>query len=208
MGQEKSRQASLPYLYLVTPEPAPGGRPADFIRSLEASLRGGLRLVQFRAKSIAPASYRQLAVEVLACCRQYEAMLLLNADPRLLDEVDADGVHLDGARLAACQRDPQPLAYATGKLVSAACHSLEQLRQAEAIGADFVTLSPVLATASHPGASTLAWNGFGELAAQTNLPVYALGGMHEGLLATARAHGAYGIAGIGAFWRPSSALQT
>jgi thiamine-phosphate diphosphorylase len=195
MEPEKSRQASLPYLYLVTPEPEPGGRPADFIRSLEASLRGGIRLVQFRAKSIAPASYRQLAVEVLACCRQYEATLLLNADPRLLDEVDADGVHLDGARLAASRPDSD-----RGKLVSAACHSLEQLRQAEAIGADFVTLSPVLATASHPGTSTLEWDGFAGLAAQTKLPVYALGGMHRDLLAKAREHGAYGIAGIGAFW--------
>jgi 8-oxo-dGTP diphosphatase len=159
---------SLPRLYLVTPEP--GNRLPEFMRQLEASLLDGIRLVQFRAKTIEPALYRKLAADVLACCRQHDAVLLLNADPQLLDDVDADGVHLD------------------------------QLRQAEAIAADFVTLSPVLATASHPGAQTLGWSGFAELAAQTTLPVYALGGMNAGLLMEAQKNGAYGVAGIQAFW--------
>jgi thiamine-phosphate diphosphorylase len=189
-----SRPFSLQRLYLVTPEP--GDRLPEFLRQLEISLAGGIRLVQFRAKSIEPALYRTLAVEVLACCRQHEAVLLLNADPRLLDNVGADGVHLDGARLAACQSRP----VTSGKLVSAACHSLEQLRQAEAINVDFVTLSPVLMTASHPGAQTLGWDGFAGLAEQTTLPVYALGGMEAGLLAEAQKYGAYGVAGIQAFW--------
>jgi 8-oxo-dGTP diphosphatase len=185
---------SLPRLYLVTPEP--GNRLPEFMRQLEASLLDGIRLVQFRAKTIEPALYRKLAADVLACCRQHDAVLLLNADPQLLDDVDADGVHLDGARLAACRVRP----LASNKLISAACHSLEQLRQAEAIAADFVTLSPVLATASHPGAQTLGWSGFAELAAQTTLPVYALGGMNAGLLMEAQKNGAYGVAGIQAFW--------
>jgi thiamine-phosphate diphosphorylase len=188
--------APLPHLYLVTPEP--GNGPAEFLRQLEASLLHGIRLVQFRAKAIDAATYRALAVDVLACCRQYDARLLLNADPRLLDAIDADGVHLDSARLAACNaRPPIP----DGKLVGAACHSLEQMHLAEAITADFVTLSPVLPTASHPGAATLGWGNFSILAKQTAIPVYALGGMNENLQAHARAHGAYGLAGIQAFWR-------
>jgi thiamine-phosphate diphosphorylase len=187
----------LPHLYLVTPEP--GDSPADFLRQLEASLRHGIRLVQFRAKTMAPASYRALAVDVLACCRQSDALLMLNADPQLLDAVDADGVHLDGARLAACGGRPPVLG--SGKLVSAACHSLAQLRQAETIAADFVTLSPVLATASHPDAATLGWDAFAQLTVQTALPIYALGGMHGELLTQAQEHGAYGIAGIQGFWQ-------
>lgn len=191
-------QTTLPQLYLITPEPAYDRPQADFLRQLEASLRRGIRLVQFRAKSITPDAYRALAADVLACCRQYDALLMLNADPRLLDDIDADGVHLDGARLSAC--DGKPPLSDKSKLVGAACHSLEQLREAKAIAADFVTLSPVLPTGSHPGAPTLGWDGFAALAKQTRLPVYALGGMHEEMLADAQAHGAYGVAGIQAFW--------
>ncbi|HEY4317059.1 MAG TPA: thiamine phosphate synthase [Herbaspirillum sp.] len=191
-------KTTLPQLYLITPEPAYDRSRADFLAQLEASLRRGIRLVQFRAKTISPDAYRTLAAEVLACCRQYDALLLLNADPRLLDAIDADGVHLDGARLAACNAKP-PVSDGS-KLVSAACHSPEQLRQAEAIAADFVTLSPVFPTGSHPGAPTLGWDGFAALAKQTVLPLYALGGMHEEMLTQAQQRGAYGLAGIQAFW--------
>src|ERR1700730_7902131 len=184
----------LPRLYLVTPEP--GNRLTDFVQHLEHSLIAGIRLVQFRAKTLEPAAYEKLAIEVLACCRQYDALLLLNADPQLVDAIDADGVHLDGVRLAACQSRP----LAAGKLVSAACHSLEQLKKAETIAADMATVSPVLPTASHPEAPPLGWKGFRALAVQTTLPVYALGGMHTRLLENARKNGAYGVAGIQAFW--------
>jgi thiamine-phosphate pyrophosphorylase len=188
------RPSLLPRLYLVTPEP--DGAFSSFIDGLEKTLEAGIRLVQFRAKSLNPASYKKLALEVYACCRQHDAILLLNADPQLVDEIGADGVHLDGARLAACRSRP----LAADKLVSAACHSLEQLRKAETIGADMATLSPVLPTASHPEGALLGWESFAALAAQTALPVYALGGMQPGLLELARENGAYGIAGIQAFW--------
>ena len=191
-------QRPFPPLYLITPEPAYDRPQADFLQQLEASLRRGIRLVQFRAKTLSPDAYRALAIDVLACCRQYDALLLLNAEPGLLEAIDADGVHLDGARLAAC--DGKPPISDKGKLVGAACHSLEQLRQAKSIAADFVTLSPVLPTGSHPGVGTLGWDGFAELVKQTRLPVYALGGMDETMLEHARAHGAYGVAGIQAFW--------
>lgn len=184
----------LPRLYLVTPEP--GNRLTDFIQQLEHSLIAGIRLVQFRAKTLEPAAYEKLAIEVLACCRQHDAILLLNADAQLVDAIGADGVHLDGMRLAACRNRP----LAAGKLISAACHSLEQLKKAETIAADMATLSPVLPTASHPGAPLLGWEGFRALAIQSALPVYALGGMNTSLLEDARKNGAYGVAGIQAFW--------
>ena len=191
----RNSRASLPHLYLVTPEP--GGRTADFIRQLENSLIAGIDLVQLRAKTLDALAYKKLALDVLACCRRHDAILLLNASPQLVDEIGADGVHLDGARLAACTVRP----LAADRLVSAACHTTAQLRQAAAIAADMVTLSPVLTTGSHPDAIPLGWQGFASLAAQTKLPVYALGGMHEALLDEALRHGAYGIAGIQAFWR-------
>ena len=181
-------------MYLVTPEP--DGQFAAFIHQLEKSLIAGIRLVQFRAKTLEPALYKQLAVDVLACCRRHGAILLLNADPALVDTLGADGVHLDGTRLAAYRKRPLD----AGKLVCAACHTVAQLKQAETIGADIVTLSPVLPTASHPEAEPLGWKGFADIAAQTKLPVYALGGMRYQLLECAQKNGAYGIAGIQAFW--------
>jgi thiamine-phosphate diphosphorylase len=186
---------ALPPFYLVTPEPADAGFDV-YLGQLDQALEHGLKLVQLRAKSLSDAAYEALFRQVSERCRRAGARLLLNlpADNPLLPE--SDGVHLSSARLMACSSRPLP----AGKLVSAACHDAGQLRHAEAIGADLATLSPVLATASHPGAPALGWERFARLAAGTRLPVYALGGMSAGLLETARAHGAYGIAAIGAFW--------
>jgi len=60
-------------------------------------------------------------------------------------------------------------------------------------------LAPVLATQTHPGAASLGWEQFAELVAKVNLPVYALGGMTESSLTTARQSGGQGIAAIRAF---------
>lgn len=79
-------------------------------------------------------------------------------------------------------------------------HDAAQLRQAEKLALDFAVLSPVLPTLSHPGASTLGWQGFAEVLAGNSLPVYALGGMQPQDLNTARQHGAHGIAMQRAVW--------
>jgi len=57
----------------------------------------------------------------------------------------------------------------------------------------------VCETASHPEASPLGWNRFAELVRDARLPVYALGGVGPADLDRARAAGAQGVAGIGAF---------
>jgi 8-oxo-dGTP diphosphatase len=85
-------------------------------------------------------------------------------------------------------------------VVGASCHDASQLARAVTLGADFATLSPVTATASHPGAASLGWPAFQVLAEAAALPVYALGGMGPSRLEEAHAAGAQGVAGISGFW--------
>lgn len=83
--------------------------------------------------------------------------------------------------------------------LSAACHSLRQLQQAEHLALDAAILSPILPTPSHPGAPTLGWEKFAKLAQQVTLPIYALGGLTPEDLPIAQQQGAKGIAGIRTF---------
>jgi thiamine-phosphate diphosphorylase len=189
--------SSLPFLYLITPNPEEKNAFDDFIRQLENSLASGIRLVQLRAKNLDRSSYQDLAKQALASCRKYEARLILNAPPEQATELDADGVHLDSARLMACAERP----LSQHKLVAASCHNSEQLEQAKRIHADFVTLSPVLKTRSHPEASPLGWERFTELSALTDTPIYALGGILPEMLPDAQACGAYGVAAIRSLWQ-------
>ncbi len=201
-----ARRRELPSRYLITPQPGEDLR--GFVRALQDSLIGlGARhgeplLVQLRVHGLQAARRDELAREVLRCCRDHGARLLLGAgawdgEPaERLCGIGADGVHLPARMLESWRAADTP----RGQLLAASCHDLAQLLRARALGADLVTLSPVLPTASHPGAATLGWQGLARLCRDAVPPVYALGGVGPRQLEAARAAGAHGVAGIRAFW--------
>jgi 8-oxo-dGTP diphosphatase len=80
------------------------------------------------------------------------------------------------------------------------CHDRDQLLRAQALAADYVFLSPVQATHSHPEQSPLGWEVFTTMTEGLTVPVYALGGLGPEHVTLARRCGAFGIAGISAFW--------
>jgi 8-oxo-dGTP diphosphatase len=190
------RAAQLPSSYLITPQPGEEWEWPDFLDGLRQSLQAGVELLQLRAPDLNQDGYLKLARQVVACCREYGARILLNGDAALLEQCDADGIHLNSRRLLACTHRP----VADDKFLAASCHSLEELRQAERIGADFAVLSPVKMTASHPAARPLGWHRFHCLSERCAIPLYALGGMRQADLPDAWRHGAQGIAAIRALW--------
>ncbi len=184
----------LPREYLITP--APGDSIEIFLAQLEASLEAGIRLVQLRAKALSKDEYQNLAEKVVSICKRNQARILLNADPDIVQQLGADGVHLDSNRLMTCQKRPLPQEY----LVAASCHTQNDLEKAEQINADFALLSPVLKTASHPDAEPLGWERFEDIVEHCAMPVYALGGMQRKLLNHAIRNGGQGIAAIRSLW--------
>ncbi|HZH43444.1 MAG TPA: Nudix family hydrolase [Lysobacter sp.] len=181
-----------PAEYLVTP--APGADDAAWLAALSRALANGVRRVQLRAPGTGPARWRALAAQAAALCQAAGAEVLVNADAALARELGA-GLHLRAAQLAGAPHRPDD-----GRPLAASCHTLEDLRAAEAIGCDFVVLGPVQPTPSHPGAPVLGWDGFAALRAEVSLPIYAIGGLSREDQDQARQHGAQGIAAIRALW--------
>lgn len=185
----------LPPVYLITPEP--GSDPEGFLKTLAACVRGGIRLIQLRAKSLEARPYRALARQALALCEGHGATLLLNAEPDLATDLGAPGVHLTGERLLRLRGRPLGADY----WVAASCHNARELAHACRIGVDFAVLSPVRFTLSHPASRPLGWHRFRALVCAATVPVYALGGMGTGDLDTAWEHGGQGVACTSALWR-------
>lgn len=187
-----------PELYLVTP--APGGDLPAWLAALDAALESGITRVQLRAPGLEPATWRELASAALARCRRSGAELLLNRDVALARELGT-GVHLGSEQLGLLGERPLP----AGQAVGASCHTLEELRAAQALGCDFAVLGPVRATATHPDASPIGWEGFAGLRQHVGLPIYAIGGLGPDDVEAARRQGAQGIAAIRALWEPVTA---
>lgn len=183
---------ALPPLYAITHATHHGTRP--FMPRFEAALANGVRLVQIRERDMPSSALEAFARDATDRAHAVGARVLINSDERLCRAVGADGVHLPAARVMQLRARPR-----TG-LCAASCHNREELVKAAALEVDFAVLSPVLPTRSHPGAPTLGWEGFAHLCADLPMPVYALGGMQVGMLETAMAHNAHGVALLSGIW--------
>jgi 8-oxo-dGTP diphosphatase len=192
------KAVQLPERYLIT------GKfidQDDFLKKLTRALDRGVRLVQLRLKGddLSADMMRSLIQKSSALCIQARAKLLLNVSNHHLRSLDIstiafDGFHADSSMLNKLSTRPE------GALFSASCHSLDELHKARQLDADFVVLSPVKKTVSHPGTEPLGWQQFSELVEDCTMPVYALGGVTEEDMKSAWSHGAQGIAAISALW--------
>jgi len=146
-----------------------------------------------------------LAGALKRLCRARRLRLLIANDWRLAAAVGADGVHLAEARLP---RAPVAAFRARGWLVTAAAHGPPALWRAARAGADAALLSPVFATASHPGAAALGPCRFAALARRAPLPVYALGGITGATAVALEASAAAGLAAIAGLTPAAAAGRT
>ncbi len=187
----------LPSRYLITP--AHLTCADDVLAGLRLALAQGIRLIQLRLPHLDRDALSRLVRTALPLCRAQDAKLLLNQDVELAQALDCDGVHLSSRQLAALNRRPLP----SQQWVAASCHNQAELTLAERLGVDFAVLSPVTVTPSHPQVASLGWDAFAAMVDQSNLPVYALGGMQAADVELAVARGGQGIAAIRGLWPES-----
>lgn len=184
----------LPPNYVFTPA---GATLATLRQGLPGLPRGSL--LRLRLPDVADAEYARLAAAVQADCREQGLLLMLDRDPSLSLDLGC-GWHASASALSRLRQRP----IASAQWFAASCHNAGELAAARGLDADFAVLGPVLPTPSHPGATSLGWERFGNLAVDAGFPAYAIGGVGPDLLTTAQTQGAKGVAGISAYWGRSS----
>lgn len=186
--------ARLPDRYLITPD---GLEPSELLAGIRSALAQGVRLIQLRAPNMFDPQYRDLAVDVQGLCAG-KAQLMLKGPLEWLGDFPAAGWHLTSEQLRKYAAGGRP--FPRDRWLAASCHGAEELALAAQMGVDFVTLSPVQATATHPEAQPLGWEAASAMLSHFNLPAYLLGGVAPSDIERAWQRGAQGVAGIRAFW--------
>lgn len=167
------RARALQGLYVITdPQltPAP-----ELTNRVAAALRGGARIVQYRAKGVSPAQRLQEALALRQLTEQYHALLIINDDPALCVATGADGVHVgkDDASVMAARREIGP-----ERILGATCHGRTELAAAAlAAGADYVAFGRFFPSRTKPTAEPADLRVVAPFVATTEAPCVAIGGI-------------------------------
>ena len=151
-------------------------------------------MIQIREKDLDTHQLMDLTQTLLPLLARQKGFLLLNDRVDLVLALKVDGVHLRSDSL------PLPIArrmLGTKKLIGVSTHSVEEVRQAERDGANFVVLGPIFETPSKQrygpplGLSTLD-----TACRESRIPIYAIGGINSKNVSSIMSAGTYGIAVI------------
>ncbi|WXU00487.1 MAG: Thiamine-phosphate synthase [Catillopecten margaritatus gill symbiont] len=181
---------TLPNKYWITPVTNHGS--PEWMEKLEQKITQGIKLIQLRSKI---ALNRIIIDEVRNKCQQNGVQLLLNLPNKDFTIPNCDGYHLTTHEMLALNKRP----CTNTQLLGISTHNLAEALQAQAIGADFIVISPIQATQTHPDTIPIGWDVAKEVVDKLNIPVYFLGGMGENDLDKTLKLGAQGIAGVSAF---------
>ncbi len=186
-------QGKLRGLYVIIDPAACGGN--DPVEVARAALEGGARLIQLRDKVREKGLQLPLAEWLASLCHAADALFIVNDHVDLALAVGADGVHVGQKDLPiATVRRIVP----REMIVGASTNNVEEARQAEKDGADYVSVGRLFETGSKPDTRPATTETLRAVKAAVSVPVCAIGGIDESNIDEVIAAGADMVAVIGA----------
>ncbi len=160
-------------LYAITNENL---MPAEsFEQRAEAALNAGARIIQYRDKS-SDRGKKACQAEILKLlCRKYDALLIINDDLALAQQVDADGVHI-GREDGSLQQAREQLGQQ--KIIGVSCYNQLSLAQtAIEEGANYIAFGSFFASTIKPDAPVATPDLIRQIKQLSNVPVCCIGGI-------------------------------
>ena len=171
---QKAQRVTLPALYaILDPEQIGSSSPDSVLRQL---LQGGAKMIQLRAKAMSSRDFIQLAQKARDLTIPFDCKLIVNDRIDIALGCAADGVHLG--------QEDLPLEVGRkllgDRLIGISTHSLEQAKEAEANGADYIGFGPIFGTATkNTGYTARGLEMLSRIRAAVDLPIVAIGGITE-----------------------------
>jgi thiamine-phosphate pyrophosphorylase len=158
------------------------------------NLAVGVEWIQIRDKDLSARALFELVTAAMKLPNPHASKIIVNTRADVAIAAGASGVHLpSGSPAARFWRRP-------GLLIGVSCHSIEDVRQAEAEGADYALFGPVFTPLSKSSVlKPRGLDGLAQAAAAVRIPVLALGGVTHANSAACVSAGAAGVAGISLF---------
>lgn len=160
-------------LYLVTDSRLIGQK--NLLSVVEPALKGGVKVVQFREKSMEAKEIFDVAMELRALTSKYNVPLIINDRLDIALAVNADGVHLGQLDLPV-EKVRQILG--ANKLIGFTVHNEAQAKAANQMDVDYVVAAPVFRTNTKLDTrGLLGFDGLRSILKVSKKPVIAAGGI-------------------------------
>lgn len=156
--------------YLVMTNPVVG-----YERCCEAAVEAGVRMVQLRMKDAPREEILRVGAALRKITRGSQTNFIVNDDPAIAAEVEADGVHVGQGDMSVGEVRRR---FPTLKIVGLSTHNLEQARASIDVAPDYIGVGPVYATPTKKIPDpVLGLETAGKMIASVPYPAVAIGGI-------------------------------
>lgn len=160
-------------LYAITGEEFHPGRSLEYV--MEQAILGGVDIIQLRDKKSKKKEVYEKAKMLRNLTKKYDVTFIVNDHIDVALAVDADGIHIgqDDLPLVEARKIVGP-----NKIIGVSTHAIEEAREAEANGADYIGVGPVFSTKSKEDVVDPVTTAYVEqVAKEIKIPFVAIGGI-------------------------------
>ena len=178
-------------IYLVTDEKACNGK--DFYKCIEEAIKGGVKIVQLREKTLSTKDFFIKALKVKEICKNYGALFIINDRLDIAQAVEADGVHL-GQSDMPIEKAKEILK--NKFLIGVTARNVDEAIKAELEGADYIGSGAIFGTSTKDNAKKLEMEDLKKIVNSVKIPVFAIGGINTNNVSMLKNIGLQGICSV------------
>ena len=153
--------------------------------------------VQLREKQLEDGEFLKEALRLRELCRRYRVPFIVNDRVELALRCGADGVHVGQSDMRA--ENVRKL-IGSEMIVGVSARTVEQAKEAEQAGADYLGVGAVFATATKADAGPVSRDELGRICAAVSIPVVAIGGIGRKNILQLSGSGIDGVALVSAIF--------
>lgn len=182
-------------LYAVTDRAWVGKQ--TLYEQVESALKGGASCIQLREKELDTKEFLQEAIEIKALCDQYHVPFFINDNVEIAIQCHADGIHVGQSDMPVSQ-----VRQLVGKdmMIGVSAHTVEEALEAEKNGADCLGVGAMFSTTTKTDADLVSKETLKDICHAVQIPVVAIGGIHEGNMMQLAGCGIDGVALVSAIF--------
>jgi thiamine-phosphate pyrophosphorylase len=161
----------------------------DFLTHVKKLARAHPTAILLREKDLSKDAYRALAGEVFDICKKHKVRMIMHTHNDIASELGCSALHVPLTQLRRLSEAEK----ARFPMLGTSCHSIQEAREAQTLGASYILAGHIFDTACKQGLPGRGLDFLEGVCDAVDLPVYAIGGITPERTSFVLAAGAVGV---------------